>query len=103
MDRTVVAALTAIFLAAAPFANAAGTSGGTSGTASGTSTTDTTKSDSAAQMTEAQIKSKLQQMGYTSVSEIKRSGNGYQVTAMKDGQEQQLEVDARTGAIESQK
>lgn len=50
---------------------------------------------------EAQIKARLQEEGYTEVSELLLQGPSYEAKAHKDGRRFNLTVDARTGAIRS--
>jgi Peptidase propeptide and YPEB domain len=50
-------------------------------------------------LTAAQVKSKLEAAGYTDVQNVKKEGNHFDATAMKDGKQMRLDVDAKTGAI----
>lgn len=50
---------------------------------------------------ESEIKAKLQEEGYTEVTELQLQGPSYEAKALKDGRKYNLTVDARTGNIRS--
>jgi uncharacterized membrane protein YkoI len=52
-------------------------------------------------LSEGEIKAKLQEEGYTEVSELRLQGPSYEAKAVKDGRKYNLTVDARTGNIRS--
>jgi hypothetical protein len=54
----------------------------------------------AADMTAAQVKSRLEAAGYTNVQNVKKEGDHFDAMATaKDGKRVALDVDAKTGAI----
>lgn len=72
-------------------------SGTTSGTTSGASSGATAGSTS--QMTEAEVKDKLQKQGYTQISGITKSGDKFEAKAMKNGKSVEVEIDPATGMV----
>jgi uncharacterized membrane protein YkoI len=52
-------------------------------------------------MSEAEIKARLAEEGYTEVTELQLQGPSYEAKALKDGRRYNLTVDARTGNIRS--
>jgi uncharacterized membrane protein YkoI len=52
-------------------------------------------------LNEDEIKAKLQEEGYTEVTELQLQGPSYEAKAHKDGRRYNLTVDARTGNIRS--
>ena len=55
---------------------------------------------SAADLTAAQVKSRLDAAGYTNVRNVKKEGDHFDAVATaKDGKRMSLDVDAKTGAI----
>jgi uncharacterized membrane protein YkoI len=52
-------------------------------------------------LSESEIKAKLQEEGYTEVTELKLQGPSYEAKALKDGRKYNLTVDSRTGNIRS--
>lgn len=52
-------------------------------------------------MSEAEIKARLAEEGYTEVTELHLQGPSYEAKALKDGRKFNLTVDARTGNIRS--
>lgn len=50
---------------------------------------------------EADLRQRLQQQGYSSISDIKKHGDKYQAKAMKDGKKVTLDVDSKSGRISS--
>ena len=52
-------------------------------------------------MSEAEIKARLAEEGYTEVTELQLQGPSYEAKALKDGRKYNLTVDARTGNIRS--
>lgn len=52
-------------------------------------------------LSEGEIKAKLQEEGYTEVTELQLQGPSYEAKALKDGRKYNLTVDARTGNIRS--
>jgi Peptidase propeptide and YPEB domain len=52
-------------------------------------------------LNENEIKAKLQEEGYTEVTELQLQGPSYEAKAHKDGRRYNLTVDARTGNIRS--
>jgi hypothetical protein len=48
-----------------------------------------------------EIKERLQQEGYTEITDLVAQGPSYEAKAQKDGRRYNLTVDARTGAIRS--
>jgi hypothetical protein len=54
-------------------------------------------------LTEDQVKSKVEAAGYTDVTNIHREGMHYDATAMKGGQQVTLDVNAKTGKITPEK
>jgi hypothetical protein len=54
----------------------------------------------AAELTAAQVKSRLEAAGYTDVQDVKKEGDHFDAMATaKDGKRVSLDVDAKTGAI----
>jgi uncharacterized membrane protein YkoI len=52
-------------------------------------------------MSEAEIKARLAEEGYTEITELQLQGPSYEARALKDGRKFNLTVDARTGNIRS--
>ncbi len=52
-------------------------------------------------LNEDQIRQKLQEEGYSEVTELRLQGPSYEAKATKDGRNVNLTVDARTGSIRS--
>jgi uncharacterized membrane protein YkoI len=52
-------------------------------------------------LSEGEIKAKLQEEGYSEVTELQLQGPSYEAKALKDGRKYNLTVDARTGNIRS--
>jgi len=57
----------------------------------------------AAELTSAQVWSRLEAAGYTNIQNIHREGDHFGVKATKDGKPVSLDVDAQTGAITPEK
>jgi hypothetical protein len=56
----------------------------------------------AAELTAAQVKSRLEAAGYTNVQDVEKEGDHFDVMATaRDGRRVALDVDAKTGAITS--
>src|SRR5205814_1253774 len=55
------------------------------------------------ELTEDEVKTKVEAAGYTDVKDIHKEGMHYDATATKGGQEVTLDVDAKTGAIKPEK
>lgn len=53
----------------------------------------------AADLTAADVKTKLEAAGYSDVREVRREHGHFDAEATKDGKEVHLDVDAKTGAI----
>lgn len=66
-----------------------GAAAGSSGAAAGSSS----------QYSEADIKEKLQDQGYTQVSGLKKVGDKFEAKAMKNGKATEVEIDPATGMV----
>lgn len=76
--------------------------GARAGGAMGQSGMSTAPGDSQAQqIPESEVKSALEQHGYTDVRDVKQRGDKITARAMKDGREQRLEIDTTTGMMRS--
>jgi hypothetical protein len=99
MTRLLVAALTATLLAPAAFGQSSAAppaNPGSKDTGSGAVVTQP-----GPVMSADEIKSRLQEEGYTEVTDLVLQGPSYEAKAQKDGRKYNLTVDARTGAIRS--
>jgi hypothetical protein len=54
-------------------------------------------------LTPDQVKSRLEAAGYTNVQNVHREGKHFDARATKDGKQVSLDVDAKTGAITTEK
>lgn len=96
MKRAVTYALAAgLALGTGSFAYAQGSSGSQPGMGASPNQTQTQK------VSEAEVKAALEQHGYTNVSDVKQSGDKITAKAMKDGKQQFVEIDTRTGMMRS--
>jgi hypothetical protein len=50
-------------------------------------------------MSTADVETKLEKQGYTDVSDVKKVGDKFEATAMKDGKSVKVEVDPATGMV----
>jgi hypothetical protein len=102
MNRMLAAALAAFLLAPPAFGQSQpsppANPGGQEGS-SGSSGGVVTKPGPV--MSVDEIKARLQEEGYTDVSDLVLQGPSYEAKAQKDGRRFNLTVDARTGAIRS--
>src|SRR6267378_2753091 len=75
-----------------------GTTGSTTGSATGSATT--TPGPQSAMKTDQDVTKKLQDAGYSNVTDVKPGKNGYTASAMKNGKRVRVAVDAN-GKIEA--
>ena len=99
MNRAVVATLAAGLLATPAVAQAPSGSTETNGSNSQAPTQVVPQTGPV--MSEADIKARLAEEGYTDITELQLQGPSYEAKAQKDGRKYNLTVDARTGNIRS--
>ena len=99
MNRTLAATLAAGLIVTPAVAQAPAGSSGPSGT-TGQAPTQVVPQTGPV-MSEAEIKARLAEEGYTEVTELQLQGPSYEAKALKDGRKYNLTVDARTGNIRS--
>jgi hypothetical protein len=102
MTRMLVAAFTASLIASAAFGQAPTASPPNPGSSdSGSSNSSGVVTQPGPVMSADEIKARLQEEGYTEVTDLMLQGPSYEAKAQKDGRKYNLTVDARTGAIRS--
>jgi len=101
MIRTLAAALAAMLLAPPAFGQSQQTPPANPGGQSGSGTSGGVVTQPGPVMSPDEIKARLQEEGYTDVSDLVLQGPSYEAKAQKDGRRFNLTVDARTGAIRS--
>jgi hypothetical protein len=100
MTRMLVAAFTASLIASAALGQAPSASPPNPGSSdSGSSSGVVTRPGPV--MSADEIKARLQEEGYTEVTDLMLQGPSYEAKAQKDARKYNLTVDARTGAIRS--
>jgi uncharacterized membrane protein YkoI len=99
MTRMLVAALAVSVLASAAFGQQQSPSAPPANPANNDSGAVVTRPGPV--MSADEIKARLQEEGYTDVSDLVLQGPSYEAKAQKDGRRFNLTVDARTGAIRS--
>jgi uncharacterized membrane protein YkoI len=99
MNRALAAALAAGLLVTPAVAQVPSGSTGTDGGNSQTPTQVVPQIGPV--MSEAEIKARLAEEGYTEITELQLQGPSYEARALKDGRKFNLTVDARTGNIRS--
>jgi len=100
MKRAMIYALAAgLTLGTGSLAYAQYDSGSGSRTSPGTQSSPS--QSQAQQIPESEVVAALEQHGYTNVSDVKQRGDKITAKAMKNGKQEKLEIDTRTGTMRS--